>query len=37
VAGEFTEEDPPGVWTKVASINLPVLPNPNLSFAATVL
>lgn len=36
VAGEFTEEDPPSVWTKVASINLPVLPNPNLSFAATV-
>lgn len=37
VAGEFTDEDPPGVWTKVASINLPVMPNPNLSFAATVL
>lgn len=37
VAGEYTEEDPPSVWTKVASINLPVLANPNLSFAATVL
>jgi hypothetical protein len=36
VAGEFTEEDPAGLWTKVASINLPVLANPNLSFAATV-
>jgi hypothetical protein len=36
VAGEYTEEDPISVWTKVASINLPVMPNPNLSFAATV-
>lgn len=36
VAGEYTEEDPISVWTKVASINLPVLANPNLSFAATV-
>jgi hypothetical protein len=37
VAGEYTDEDPMAVWTKVASINLPVMPNPNLSFAATVL
>lgn len=36
VAGEYTEEDPISVWTKVSSINLPVLANPNLSFAATV-
>lgn len=36
VAGEYTEEDPIGVWTKVAGIALPVMPNPNLSFAATV-
>jgi hypothetical protein len=36
VAGEYTEEDPISVWTKVAGINLPVMPNPNLSFAATV-
>lgn len=36
VAGEYTEEDPISVWTKVAAISLPVLPNPDLSFAATV-
>lgn len=36
VAGEYSEDDPISVWTKVAGINLPVLANPNLSFAATV-
>lgn len=36
VSGEYTDEDPIAVWTKVASINLPVMANPNLSFAATV-
>lgn len=36
VAGEYTEEDPVSLWTKVASINLPVLANPNLSLRARV-
>jgi len=37
VAGEYSEDDPISVWTKVSSINLPFMANPNLSFAATVL
>jgi hypothetical protein len=37
VAGEYTEDDPISVWTKVSSLNLPFMANPNLSFAATVL
>lgn len=36
VAGVYTEDDGGGLWTKASSINLPVLANPNLSFAATV-
>lgn len=37
VAGEYSEDDPISMWTKVSSINLPFMANPNLSFAATVL
>jgi hypothetical protein len=37
VAGEYTEDDPVSTWTKVSSVNLPFMANPNLSFAATVL
>jgi hypothetical protein len=36
VAGVYAEDDPMGIWTKAAAINLPVMANPNLSFAATV-
>lgn len=36
VAGVYAEDDPMGLWTKAAAINLPVLANPNLSMAATV-
>lgn len=34
--GVYNEEDPISMWTKGAAIGLPVLANPNLSFAATV-
>jgi len=37
VAGEYSEDDPISIWTKVSSLNLPFMANPNLSFAATVL
>lgn len=37
VAGEYSEDDPISIWTKVSSVNLPFMANPNLSFAATVL
>jgi len=36
VAGAYTTDDPVAVWTKAAAIGLPVLANPNLSFAADV-
>lgn len=36
VAGVYSEDDPMGLWTKAAAINLPVLANPNLSMAMTV-
>lgn len=37
VAGAYRTQDPVAVWTKAAAIGLPVMANPNLSFAATVL
>lgn len=37
VAGSYRTEDPVAIWTKAAGIGLPVLANPNLSLAATVL
>lgn len=36
VAGAYSTDDPVAVWTKAAGIALPVLANPDLSFAATV-
>jgi hypothetical protein len=36
VAGNYTDEDPPTVWTLAAAISLPVLANPDLSFVADV-
>lgn len=36
VAGAYVTQDPVAVWTKASAIGLPVLANPNLSFAATV-
>jgi hypothetical protein len=36
VAGAYSTKDPVAVWTKAAAISLPVLANPNLSFAADV-
>lgn len=36
VAGAYATQDPVALWTKAACIGLPVLANPNLSFAATV-
>lgn len=37
VAGLYRDIDPPSLWTICAAIAVPVLPNPDLSFAATVL
>jgi hypothetical protein len=37
VAGAYTEEDPPSLWTKASAVGMPVLANPNLAMAATVL
>lgn len=37
VAGVYSEVDPVSLWTKAAAIAMPVMPNPNLSLAATVL
>lgn len=37
VATLHSEDDPVSTWTKVACIGLPTLPNPNLTFTATVL
>ena len=34
--GVYSEEDPISMWTKAASIVLPVLANPDLSYCATV-
>jgi hypothetical protein len=36
VSGVYAEDDPMSLWTKAAAIALPVMANPNLSFAATV-
>lgn len=36
IAGNYTKEDPPQIWTKAAAIGLPTLANPNLSFRARV-
>jgi hypothetical protein len=36
VAGAYSTKDPVAVWTKAACIGLPVLANPDLTFAATV-
>jgi hypothetical protein len=36
VAGAYTTQDPVAVWTKAAAIGLPVLANPDLTFAADV-
>lgn len=37
VAGVYSTEDPIALWTKASAIALPVLANPDLSFAATVI
>lgn len=37
VAGNYRTDDPVALWTKAAGIALPVLANPNMSLAATVL
>lgn len=36
VAGPYSTKDPVAVWTKAAGVALPVLANPNLTFAADV-
>jgi len=36
VAGAYSTKDPVAVWTKAAGIALPILANPDLSFAADV-
>lgn len=36
VAGAYSTKDPVAVWTKAAAIGLPILANPDLSFAADV-
>ncbi|MEW2578349.1 major capsid protein [Streptomyces syringium] len=36
VAGAYSTKDPVAVWTKAAAVSLPILANPNLSFAADV-
>ncbi|APU20943.1 major capsid protein [Actinoalloteichus sp. GBA129-24] len=37
VAGSYRKPDPVSLWTKAAAIVLPILPNPDLSFVASVL
>lgn len=36
VAGSYSEKDPVALWTKAATIGLPVLANPDLTFVADV-
>jgi hypothetical protein len=36
VAGAYSTKDPVAVWTKAAAVSLPILANPNLSFAADI-
>lgn len=36
VAGSYSSPDPVAIWTKAAAIGLPVMANPQLSFAADV-
>jgi Phage major capsid protein E len=36
VSGNYTDEDPPTIWTLAAAIALPVLANPDLTFVADV-
>lgn len=36
VAGVYSTQDPIALWTKAAAISLPILANPDLSFAADV-
>jgi hypothetical protein len=36
VAGAYSTKDPVAVWTKAAAIGLPILANPDLTFAADV-
>jgi hypothetical protein len=37
VAGAYSTKDPVAVWTKAAAIAMPILANPDLSFAADVI
>lgn len=37
VVGSYSDKDPVGLWTKASAIALPVVPNTNLTFSATVL
>lgn len=37
VVGSYSDKDPVGLWTKASAISLPVVLNPNLTFAAKVL
>lgn len=34
--GNYSNDDPPGIWTKASALALPTLANPNLSFKAVV-
>jgi hypothetical protein len=36
VVGTYHDPDPVGLWTKAASIGVPIMANPNLAMAATV-
>ncbi len=36
VAGAYSTKDPVAVWTKAAAVSLPILANPDLSFAADI-
>lgn len=36
IAGNYTQDDPPGLWTKASAIGLATLANPDLSFKAVV-
>jgi hypothetical protein len=36
VAGSYSTKDPVALWTKAAAVSLPILANPDLSFAADI-
>jgi len=36
VAGAYSTKDPVAVWTKAAAVSLPILANPDMSFAADI-